>query len=114
MLAILTTVPVQLFPPLAIILAAVLGRTDRKLLSRLRAADATSPERALTFEALSGLAAMRLQRLTDGGAVVATPDGRYFLDEEGWLNYRSERRRRALGAVAIVMFGAALVFLFSR
>ena len=105
--------PVQLLPPIAVIFAAAMQRTDRKLLARFREAQATSPDRALTLDALSGFAAMRLRRLTDGGAVIATHDGRYFLDEDGWLHFRSERRRRALGAIAVVLFAAALVFLFA-
>ena len=114
MLAIHTTYTIQLFPPLAVIFAALIVRTDRKLLARLRDAEATSPDRALLLDTLSQFDAMRLRRLTDGGAVVATPDGRHFLDEEGWQHYRSERRRRAFGAVAVVLFAGALVLWFAK
>ena len=114
MLAINPTYTVQLFPPLAVILAAAMTRTDHKLLARLREAQATSPDRAVQLDALSGFAAMRLRRLTDGGAVVATADGRHFLDEEGWQVYRAERRRRAYGAIAVVLFAGALVWLFAK
>jgi hypothetical protein len=114
MVAIHPSFTLQLFPPLAVIVAVAMTRTDRKLLARLRDAQATSPDSALMLDTLSGFAAMRLRRLTDGGAVVATPDGRHFLDEEGWQHYRSERRRRALGAIAVVLFAGAMVLLFAR
>src|SRR5258706_15438970 len=100
MVALPSSVGLQLLLPFGVMIAAAIKRTDRKLLARLRDARATTPDRALSLEELSGLAARRLRRLTDGGAVMATPDGRYFLDEGGWSFVRGGGGGPAFRAVA--------------
>lgn len=105
---------VGVISPLVVMLAAVMKRAERRVLRQLRDSEAHSPESAQPLEPMAGLGQLRLSRLIDGGAVIATPDGRYYLDEDGWEHYRSERRRRAFAAVAAVLMAGVVVYLFTK
>lgn len=81
------------------LLAAAIVGTDRRIRNQLRQAQAVEPGRATAIAAHSPLVRWRLSRLTAVGAVHAVADGRYYLDEAGWQQYRRQRRRRALSIV---------------
>jgi hypothetical protein len=95
-----------------LVAAAIVG-TDRRIQNQLRQAQAVEPDRAAAIAAHSPLVRWRLSRLTAVGAVHAVADGRYYLDEAGWQQYRWQRRRRALSIVGGVLV-ATLGFLWWR
>jgi hypothetical protein len=88
-----------------LVAAAIVG-TDRRILHQLRQAQAVEPERATAIVVRSPLVRWRLSRLTTVGVVRALVDGRYYLDEAGWQEYRRQRRRRALSVMAGVLAAA--------
>ena len=78
-----------------------LRRSEREIVEHLRAAGATRPERAVPLHDLRPLAARRLRRLLNAQAVHEAPDG-YWLDEEIYAGYRSDRR-----GIAFLLLGIA-------
>jgi hypothetical protein len=104
----------QIFRVVPMLLAVAILRTDRRLVERLRLGGATTPEGAMDLGDLNRLGDWRLRRLTSAGAVVATGDGRYFLDEAGYAGYRSRRRRRALTILAVLLVAIFVVYLFQE
>jgi hypothetical protein len=78
-----------------LVAAAIVG-TDRRIGNQLRQAQAVEPGRAAAIATRSPLVRWRLSRLIAVGAIGAVAEGRYYLDEAGWLRYRRQRRRRAL------------------
>ena len=67
-----------------------LKRAERRLLERLRAAGATSPERAQPLPDLRMLQGRRLERLLDAGAVVEAAPGRFWVNEYAYSELRDE------------------------
>src|SRR5687768_14901229 len=95
--------------------AALLVRTDRRLIASLRDAEALSPATAITLDLQNPLARWRLARLAQVGAIGSTAAGRVFLNAMGWAAYRRRRRRRILVTLAtIVPLVAATVWALSR
>lgn len=86
--------------PYGSIVAALIVRTDRRIIQDLRDADAITPERAITLHG-HGLRRARTRRLASAGAIEAASGGRYYLVEQGWRDYNARRRKRVLFAVAI-------------
>ena len=105
--------PVPFLAPVLIVFLAVMTRLERRLVARLRDAQATSPEQAIDLGPVRGLAGLRLQRLLDSGAVVTLPDGRSYLDEDEWSTFRLERRRRTASIAVVVAMAGIMIFLFS-
>ena len=103
------TFVLQIIGALVPILAAVLLKTDRRIVRRLLDVGATSPQRAVMLRVPGPIGLMRLRRLTGAGAIVETAPGYYFLAEPEWDAYRTRRRLRALAIVAIVV--PAVLFL---
>lgn len=93
--------------------AAMVLRTDRRLVARLRAAGALSPTTAMSLELSHALARWRLARLQSVGAVGRNTTGDVFLSETGWTAYRRQRRRRVLVALAVIVpFAVVLAWAF--
>ena len=82
-----------------------LKRAERHVLERLRAAGATSPERAQPLPDLRVLQSGRLDRLLDAGAVVQATPGRFWVNESACADVRDERR---VGVWALLGAGTAL------
>ncbi len=99
----------RLLAALAPIAAMAFVRTDRRLISALRAAGAVGHGTASTLEATSPLARWRLSRLISAGAIRAADAGRYYFDAAGYQRFRHARRRRAMGLLGLVL-AAMLVF----
>ena len=99
--------------PIILIIAVVVRRAERHMLRQLRDAGANTPDTACAIDPVAPFGEFWLGRLRDAGAVVATPDGRYYLDGEGWEHYRAERRRRAFAAVSAVLLAGAVVYFFT-
>ena len=75
-------------------------RTMRRLVHRLRRADATAPDRACRLDGLSWLQARRLRRLLAVGAVREVSPGMFYLDEAGLAAWRRGRLRRVLAVLS--------------
>lgn len=84
------------------VMAALILATDRKIVGRLRAAGATSPTHAVAFDPPGLVGRARLRRMLSTGAVREAGTG-YYLDETGYVRWRSGRRKRALSLLAIMV-----------
>lgn len=93
----------QLTGTIASILAGAMVATDRRLIRRLRGADAVSPETAIPIPARWLLVRLRLARLRGSGAVVESGSDRFYLDVAGYEAYRRARRRRAITLLAVLL-----------
>jgi hypothetical protein len=83
--------------------AALILRTDRRLVASLRTLGALSPATAQSLEVPQALTRWRLARLQNVGAVGRNQDGNLFLDSEGWTAYRSRRRIRLMYLLAVLL-----------
>ena len=91
---------------------AVLVAAEKRLVARLRKANATVSGRAIALDDLPRPQRLRLQRLERSGAVQETPDGRWYLVEPIYEGVRAWRRRMALVTiVAAILAGLAVFFL---
>jgi hypothetical protein len=103
--------PYLAIPPLLI--AVILRRTERRVVRRLRSAQAFSPESAIELPRFNALGRWQLSRLQSAGAVVsAEPHGFYFV-EEGYSAFRRGRRKRA-AAVFSILAAIVVVVLLMR
>lgn len=86
--------------------AVVIAARRRRLIRRFRAAGATAPEHAVTLESLGQRPGRMFRRMTEAGVFVATPDGRYYMDEVAAAEYRHRCRMGALigGGICILVF----------
>jgi hypothetical protein len=105
---------VQALAPFSAILAAVILRTDRRIVGGLRERGALSPEHAVDLPPRNPVMRWRLERLIGRGAVARTDSGSVYLDESGWQAFRSWRRRRALTVIAIMLPIVFLLFYLAR
>jgi DNA-binding transcriptional regulator of glucitol operon len=97
------TLILQTIGVLVPIVAALMLRTDRRIVRQLQDAGATSPQRAQQIRVRSPFAPMRLRRLSGAGAVVETAPGYYYLAADEWQAFRALRRKRALVVLAIAV-----------
>jgi hypothetical protein len=87
----------------AVIGAAAAQRAERRIIDTLRREGATRPDRAAPLDDLSVLEQRRLDRLVNARAVRPAPGDRYWLDEEIYRAYRSDRRGLVLVMLGIVI-----------
>jgi len=78
------------------LLAALLLRTDRRIIRQLREAKANSISSAIHLDEPHFLGSWRLNRLSSVGAIRHVPPERYYLDETGYTAFRNRRRRRVM------------------
>ena len=88
---------------LPLVVAIAIRRTEARIYRQLADAGAISAESAVQLSASRFLESRRLQHLIRGGAVRLAANGHCYLDAEGWNKYQSNRRRRALLAVSVVV-----------
>ena len=88
-----------------------LRRSEREIVEHLRASGAVRPERAIPLDDLRPIANRRLRRLLNAQAVREAPTG-YWLDEEIYAGFRSDRRGIAFLLLGIA--GAAAIGLLVR
>ncbi|HKH50181.1 MAG TPA: hypothetical protein VKM72_36475 [Thermoanaerobaculia bacterium] len=100
-------------PSPAIFVAAMVRRTENKIVSELRSAGATAPDRATILEPWSPLARRRLERLKKAGALREAGAGRIYLDEPRWERHRRMKRTFALGVGGAATAVALLLWLLS-
>lgn len=86
--------------------AAVIAMRRRRLIRRFREAGATTPEHAVTLEAIGERHNWVFNRMARAGVFLAAPDGRYFMDEAAATEYRHRCRVRACvgAALCLVVF----------
>ena len=89
--------------------AVILAR-KRRMVNRLKAAGAVSPQQARTLEELGITSGVILRRLRERAVVRKAGPDRYYLDEPSWDAVRRSRRRaiHILGVVALVLLFAVL------
>jgi hypothetical protein len=95
------------------VLVIALVASERRLLRRLRAAAAVSPETATSLPPFrSPVTRFRMARLQKSGAVVAAGDGRFYLDAAAYARYRRARQQRAFKVIAVA--SSVMLFLWWR
>ena len=92
---------------------ALIMRTERSLVGRLRERRAFSSSTAVPLLADSFLAQRRLAALVAAGVIVQERPGQYWLNEAAWTA-REQRRFRKLMAVLAAVLAAAGGFLILR
>lgn len=92
------------------VIAAAAAAARRRLLRAFRAADATTPERAIPYAPSRRMERRYVASLVDYGALVETAAGVYYLDESKLRAHSARRRKRALGIIgAAAAVGTAIV-----
>ena len=86
--------------------AAVIALRRRRLIRRFREAGATTPEHAVTLEAIGERRTWIFDRMVEAGVFLPAPDGRYFMDEAAASDFRHRCRVRALvgAGVCLLLF----------
>jgi hypothetical protein len=90
--------------------AAVILARERRMVGRLRAAGAVSPEQARTLEELGISRGVILRRLRERAVVRQAGPDRFYLDEPSWEAVRRSRRRaiHVLGVIALILLFAVI------
>ena len=99
---------------LAPLFAALILRTDRRIVRTLRDEQALSPDRAFPFDPQNAFVRWRFRRLAFGGAIRPAAQGRWYLDEAGLDNYRWARRKRLIAAAGVAIAVMATVMFMQR
>ena len=99
----------QGFSAIPAVFAALILRTDRRLVASLRDAGSFSPTTARVLEPRNALGRWRLARLQSVGAVGQTASGAVFLDAPAWAAYRARRRARVLTVLSVTVLAAAAI-----
>jgi len=92
----------------AVIAAAAVRRREENLLDAFRAAGATSPDRAQSFEAIGVDDSLAIRRLRERAVIREAVPGVFYLDEEVWTAVRRTRHRLVavfLAILVIVLLG---------
>lgn len=85
------------------LLAAIILRTDQRIVEQLRQAKANSIDSAIPLHAPPPLGSWRLSRLANAGAICLVQPASYYLEEHGFAGYRKRRRRQALLLISILL-----------
>ena len=88
-------------------IAAVMRRREQEVVDDFRAANATSPERAQSYETLGFGESLALKRLHNRAVIREAAPGKFYLDEEVWAAVRRTRRRVALVMILMILILAA-------
>lgn len=91
--------------PLALV--GRMRRIERALVRHLRAENARSAGRAVTLEPGRPGSGWVRRRLERAGALVPTPDGRYYLSEVAYVVFVRQRRRRGFAIFALLLVTVA-------
>ena len=92
-------------------IAAILRRREEEVVEDFRAAGATSPATAQSYEALGLGDSLAIKRLHNRAVIREAAPGRWYLDEEVWEAVRRTRRRLAvvlLSLIALLSLGVLL------
>ncbi len=96
------------------IIMAAARRAERRIVTHLREANATSYVKAQSLSNLRFVEEKRLKRLLLAGAVQEAAPGTYYLDETALSEYSGKRRKRVLILLSATFLGMAGLLGLSR
>jgi hypothetical protein len=85
------------------LLAALILRTDRRIVRQLREAKASSTSSAIYLNEPHFPGSWRLIRLGNAGAIRQAQSEHYYLDEAGYAAFRKRRRQRVVVVICILI-----------
>lgn len=83
--------------------AALILRTDRRIVTELRHAGALSIASAIPLHVPPLFGSWRIRRLAGAGAIGLVHPEHFYLDENGYAVFRKRRRRRVLLFLSILL-----------
>ena len=90
--------------------AAILRRREQEVIDDFRAAGATSPDRAQSYQAMGVGDSLAIKRLRNRAVIREAAPSMYYLDEEVWAAVIRTRRRLVLTMLSIIaLFSLALL-----
>ena len=92
-------------------IAAILRLRENEVVDDFRAAGATSPATAQSYDSLGIGETLAIRRLHNRAVIREASPGMYYLDEEVWAAVRRTRRRLAtvmMSILALVVLGFLL------
>ena len=90
-------------------IAAAAAAARRRVLDAFRAANATSPERAIGFQPQRRMEERYFDSLVDCGGIVGTDKGTFWLDESKVAQHSARRHKRAAMILGGVLAATAAV-----
>jgi hypothetical protein len=91
--------------------SARIARARRALISQLRKAEATAPDRAAPLATASGLEARELERMIRREVIRKDAKGNYWLDLERYGDWKRRNLLFAIGAAAVAIAVALALML---
>ena len=91
--------------------AAILRKREQEVIDDFRAAGATSPDRAQSYQAIGLGDTLAIKRLHNRAVIREAAPGTYYLDEEVWAAVIRTRRRLVitiLSIMALTLLGVLL------
>ena len=91
--------------------AAILRMREQEVIDDFRAAGATSPDRAQSYQAIGLGDSLAIKRLHNRAVIREAAPGTYYLDEEVWAAVVRTRRRLVvtlLSVIALLALGLLL------
>jgi hypothetical protein len=91
--------------------AAILRKREQEVIDDFRAAGATSPDRAQSYQAIGLGDSLAIKRLHNRAVIREAAPGMYYLDEEVWSAVVRTRRRLVvtlLSVIALLALGLLL------
>ena len=91
--------------------AAIMRRREQEVIDDFRAAGATSPDRAQSYQAIGLGDSLAIKRLHNRAVIREAAPGTYYLDEEVWAAVIRTRRRlviTVLSIIALTLLGVLL------
>jgi hypothetical protein len=82
--------------------AAILRKREQEVIDDFRAAGATSPERAQSYQAIGLGDSLAIKRLHNRAVIREAAPGTYYLDEEVWAAVIRTRRRLVLTVLSLI------------
>ncbi|HYU54077.1 MAG TPA: hypothetical protein VEK37_14085 [Gemmatimonadaceae bacterium] len=83
-------------------IAAMLRMREQEVVDDFRAAGATSPDKAQSYQAIGLGDSLAIKRLRSRAVIREAAPGRLYLDEEVWAAVRRTRRRMATVFISIL------------
>lgn len=82
--------------------AAILRRREQEVIDDFRAAGATSPDRAQSYQAVGVGESLAIKRLHNRAVIREASPGMYYLDEEVWSAVVRTRRRLVITMLSLI------------
>ena len=81
--------------------AAIMRRREQEVIDDFRAAGATSPDRAQSYQAMGLGESLAIRRLHNRAVIREAAPGTYYLDEEVWSAVLRTRRRLVITMLSV-------------